>query len=197
MKVRRTPGAVCGILGPTAFVSAWVLGGLRTDGYDPLEQAISQLAREGAQTRPLMTSGFIAFGVLVPVWARTLRRELDSRAVGAAVTVAGISTLGVAALPLTRDPGGTQDLLHAAAAGVGYLGMALTPLLASGPLRRLGHDRAAAASAVVGAVSLAGLIGTLLVPERSGGMQRLGLTVVDVWHVVAAGWVLRRARNGG
>ena len=196
MKVNRTLGAVCGIIGPTAFVSAWVVGGLRTDGYDPLEEAISQLAREGAETRPLMTGGFIAFGVLIPIWARVLRRELDSRAVGAAATVAGVSTLAVAALPLTRDPGGTQDLLHAIAAGIGYVGMALTPLLASGPLRRLGRDRAAAASVVVGVISIAGLSGTLVFPERSGGMQRLGLTIVDAWHVVAGVWVLRRARSG-
>lgn len=196
MQVSRTAGAVCGILGPTAFVGAWLVGGLLTDGYDPIEQAISQLAREGAPTRALMTSGFVLFGLLMPVWARVIRRELDSRAVGGAVTVAGLATFAVALLPLTREPGGTQDLLHAGAAGLGYIAMAVTPLLAAAPLRRLGRDRAAATSVVVGLVSVAALVGTVAVTERSGGLQRLGLTVVDVWHVVAAGWVLRRTRGG-
>jgi hypothetical membrane protein len=192
MKISRRVGALCGIAGPTAFVGAWAVGGALTDGYDPLSEAISQLAREGAQTQPLMTSGLVAFGVLMPVWAPVLSRELGSRGVRWAVTVAGLATLAVAALPLTREPGGTQDVLHAVAAATGYVAMAATPLVASRALERLGHDRAAAASVVVGAVSVAGLLGTLLVEQRSGGLQRLGLTVVDAWHVVAAAWVLRR-----
>ena len=192
MEISRRVGALCGIAGPTAFVSAWVVGGAIAADYDPLMDAISQLAREGAPTQPLMTSGLIAFGVLVPVWAQVLSRELGSRGTRWAVTVAGLATLAVAALPLTREPGGTQDLLHAIAAGTGYVAMAATPLIASRALKRLGHDRAAAASVVVGLVSVAGLVGTLLLEERSGGLQRLGLTVVDAWHVAAAAWVLRR-----
>lgn len=198
VEISRRVGALCGIAGPSAFVGAWFVGGLLTDGYDPLTDAISQLAREGAPARPLMTSGLVAFGVLVPVWAQVLSRELGGRGVRWAVTVAGLATAAVAAVPLTREPGGTQDRLHAVAAATGYVAMALTPLIASRALKRLGHDRAAAASVVVGALSVAGLVGTLLVEKRSGGLQRLGLTVVDAWHVAAATWVLRsRHQNGG
>ena len=35
-------------------------------------------------------------------------------------------------------------------------------------------------------------VASVLVLDRSGGLQRLGLTVVDAWHVVVACWVLRR-----
>lgn len=192
MAISRRTGAVCGIAGPVAFVGAWILGGLVTEGYDPLRQAISQLARVGAPTRPLMTAGFVAFGVLLPVWAVVLGRELGSRAVRTAVVVAGLATLAVAALPLTREPGGAQDLLHAVAAGAGYVAMALTPLVAAGPLRRAGHQSAAAASVAVGVVSAGALVGTLALADLSGALQRLGLTVVDAWHVVTAVWVLRR-----
>ena len=188
-------GAACGVVAPVAFVGAWLLGGLLTDGYDPVRQAISQLAREGAPTRPLMTAGLVVFGLLLPLWARVLGRRLGSRPVEAAATVAGLATLAVAALPLTRDPGGTQDLWHAVAAGVGYLAMALTPLLAAGPLRRAGLRRAGAASVAVGVVSAAALVGTLLVGEASGALQRLGLGVVDGWHVLLAVWVLRTGRR--
>lgn len=192
-------GALCGIAGPTAFVGAWLLGGTRLPGYDPLVDAISRLAAEGADTRPLMTSGLLAFGVLVPVWARTLGDALDSAALRRTVTTAGVATLAVAALPLTAEGGTTQDALHAVAAGTGYLAMAATPIVAAPLLRRRGHGRAAAASVAVGLVSAAGLVATLLVGEDgrvgSGGLQRLGLTVVDAWHVAAAAAVLRSGRR--
>jgi hypothetical membrane protein len=186
-------GAACGVLAPAAFVGAWLVAGLLTPGYDPVDQAISQLAREGAPTRALMTGGLIAFGLLLPVWAAVLAGRLCSRPVQAAATVAGLATLAVAALPLTRDPGGAQDLLHAVAAGIGYVAMALTPLLAVSPLRRAGHPGAAAASAVVGVTSAAALVGTLLAADVSGALQRLGLGVVDAWHLVVAVRVLRAA----
>ena len=194
MPLPRTLGALCGIAAPTAFVSAWLVGGLRAEDYRPLTDAISDLAREGEPTRPLMTAGMIAFGVLLPVWAPVLGQRLQSAAVRNAVVVAGAATLAVALLPLTRDGDQPQDTWHAVAAGTGYLAMTATPLLAAGPLRRLGHERAAATSVVVGLVSAAGLVGCVLIEQRGGGLQRLGLTVVDVWHVVAATWVLRRWR---
>ena len=176
-----------------AFVGGWAVNGVRTDGYDPLRDAISQLAREGAPTRLSMTVCFVVFGVLVPVWAPTVARELGAPSLRPAVTVAGLATVAVAALPLTRDPGGTQDLLHALAAGTGYVAMAMTPLLAVGALRRAGRRTAAALSGLAGVVSASALVLTV-VAEQSGLFQRLGLGVVDLWHVVVAGWVLTRRR---
>ena len=188
---------MCGVAGPTAFVSAWAVGGaLRDDGYDPLHDAISRLAEVGASTKPLMTAGFVAFGVLVPVWARELGDRLGSAALRRTVTTAGLATLAVAALPLTREGGTTQDTLHAVAAGGGYVAMAATPLVAAPLLRRRGQARAATASVAAGVVSAAALIGSVAVGEQgSGGLQRLGLGVVDVWHVVAASAVLVALRG--
>lgn len=187
--------AVCGIAAPASFVGAWVLGGLMKDDYDPLVDAISRLAAEGASTRPLMTAGFVGFGVLMPVWARALGQRLESPALRWVVTTAGVATLGVALTPLTREGETTQDALHAVVAGIGYVAMTATPLLAAPLLRRRGMNGAAAASLLVGAVSASALVGTLVVGEDgqvgSGGLQRLGLTVVDLWHVVTAGAVLR------
>jgi hypothetical membrane protein len=200
-------GAACGVLAPAAFVGAWAVGGaVRGDGYDPLHDAISRLAEVGAPTAPLMTAGLVAFGVLVPVWARALGDLLGSAALRRVVTTAGLATLAVAALPVTPDGGTPQDSLHAVAAGTGYLAMAATPLVAAPLLRRRGRTRAAAASTAVGLVSAASLVGTLVAgavlgedgPLGSGGLQRLGLTVVDAWHVAAAAAVLvagSRARS--
>lgn len=188
---RDSIGALCGILGPASFVGAWLVGGAVTEGYDPLTQAISELAAEGASTQPLMTAGLVAFGVLIPVWAQTLGRVLEQPALRVSVTVAGLATLAVALFPLTREGGQPQDLAHAVSAGIGYVAMAVTPLIGAVAFRRRGMPRAAAASALVGAVSAACLVGTLLV-DGAGGLQRAGLTVVDAWYVVVAGWVLRR-----
>lgn len=194
MPLPRTLGALCGIAAPAAFVTAWAVGGVRADSYQPLTDAISDLAREGQPTRPLMTAGMVAFGVLLPVWAPVLGARLQSAAVRNAAIGAGLATVAVGLLPLTREGDQPQDTWHAVAAGTGYLAMAATPLLAAGPLRRLGHERAAATSVVVGLVSAAGLVGSVLIEDRGGGLQRLGLTVVDAWHVAAAAWVLRRWR---
>jgi hypothetical membrane protein len=179
--------------GPSAFVGAWVAGGLLTEGYDPTVQAISQLAREGAATRPLMTAGLVVFGLLIPVFAFGLARMLDEPRLRVSVSVAGLATLAVALLPLTREPGGAQDTAHAVAAGIGYVGMAVSPLIGAAALRRLGRPGAAAVSAAVGVVSACALVASVLV-DRSGLFQRLGLTVVDAWYVVMAVQLLRRRR---
>ena len=188
MEVPRRLGAACVVLAPTAFVTGWLVNGARTPGYDPLRDAISRLAAEGAATRTGMTACFVVFGVLVPVWARTLARELDRPALGPVVTVAGLATLAVAALPLTEQGGQLQDAGHAAAALTGYVAMAATPLVAAralppGPRR---------ASVLTGVLSAAALLASVV--TGSGGAQRLGLTVVDAWHVVVATGVLLRAR---
>jgi hypothetical membrane protein len=188
VEVPRRLGAVCGVLGPTAFVAGWAVNGACTPGYDPLTDAISRLAAEGAATRGAMTACFVAFGVLVPVWARTLARALDRPALGPVVTVAGLATLAVAALPLTEQGGQLQDAGHAAAALTGYVAMAATPLVAARALQP-GPRRA---SVAVGVVSASALLASVV--TGSGGAQRLGLTVVDAWHVVVAGAVLLRAR---
>ena len=166
----------------------WAVLGARTPGYEPLEDAISQLAREGAPTRPAMTACFVVFGVLLPVWAPVLARVLGVRALAPVVALAGLATLAVAALPLTRAGSSGQDSAHAAAALTGYVAMALTPLLAA---RALGSS-ARTASLAVAAVSALALAGSVVI--GSGGLQRLGLTVVDAWHVALAVSVLRRPR---
>ena len=194
MRVRsrgaQTVRAVCGIAAPAAFIGGWVAAGAATPGYSPLRQAISQLAREGAPTRVLMTGAFVAFGMLTPLYARALGDGLASTALRVSVTTAGLTTLGVAAFPLSRVEGGAQDVLHAVWAGAGYVAMAVSPLLAAGPLARLGYGRAAAASRVVGALS-AGSLAATLAGGATGGFQRLGLTVVDLWFATVAAALLR------
>ena len=101
----RRLGAICGIAAPACFVGGWLVAGLEAEGYDPVQEHISELARVGAGTRPLMTAALVGFGVLAPAWARTLGRSLRDDAVSTAVTAAALGTLAVAAFPLGRAGG--------------------------------------------------------------------------------------------
>lgn len=159
------------ITGPTAFVAAWVVGGARRRGYSPVSDAISELARVGTSSRPLMTAGFVTFGVAVPMFAATMRRELGTPA-AAALSIAGVATLGVAALPLRDGHSGTA---HAVCAVIGYAGMAAAPYLARRTPRTL----------ALSALSAASLAASTIGPAH-GLFQRAGLGVVDVWIIVTA-----------
>ena len=166
---------LAGVVGPAAFVGAWVAGSIlrRRDGYSPVDDPISGLAEIGSSTRPLMTAGFVAFGVAVPVFAALDRRDLGAPATTALV-VAGLGTLGVAAIPLHP----VDDVpLHAVAAIAGYVGLAAAPALAR-------TDR----SVPLAMLSAACLAATALGPAH-GVLQRAGLTVVDAW-------IVRRALSG-
>jgi len=188
--------AACGVLAPTAFVTAWAVMGVRRDGYDPVEEAISQLARVGTSERWGMTAGMVTFGLLLPVFARRLPELLDAgRPLRISMTVAGLSTVAVGALPLQREAGGTGDLLHAVAAGIGYAAMAVSPALGARGLRRTGRRTAASASVAVSAASVAGLALSLSVGP-TGLWQRTGLGVVDAWFVACGVWALATQRRG-
>ena len=129
-----------------------------------------------------MTSGFVCFGVAVPLFAIDLRRSVPGRAWVAAI-VTGLATLGVAAFPLHVST--TVDRLHGTFAAIGYVSLALVPLLAARPLARQGHRAAANGSIAIAAIS--GLCLALTpVAGANGLFQRAGLTVVDLWLVGAA-----------
>ncbi len=186
--------AGCAVLAPASFVTAWATFGARREGYDPVEQAISQLARVGAPERWGMTAGLVSFGVLLPIAASRLPDLLRAgRPLRASMVLAGVSTLAVAALPLQRDEGGPGDLLHAAAAGVGYLAMTASPTLGAQGLRRSGHRAAAAASVAVSLASATALV-VSVTTGPTGLWQRLGLGVVDLWFLTCGLWLLGRGR---
>ena len=179
--------AAGGIIGPAGFITAWTLSGHATEGYSPVSDFISDLAALGSPTRVAMTAGFVCFGVCVPAYAVSLRGSLEGAAwVTAAIT--GLSTLGVAAFPLQGTS--LQDHGHATFAALGYATIALTPLLASRPLARLGHRRAAIASVVIGAVAGASLAASTIGPAH-GFFQRFGLTLADAWIIATAVAILR------
>lgn len=171
-----------GVAGPAAFVGSWLVGGLVRDGYDPVEQTISRLAEQGSPTAPLMTAGFVAFGVLVPAFAT----QLQPRALRVTATTSGLATLAVAAARLSRAGGTPSDTAHYVAAAVGYAAQAASPLFGATALPRPAVSRA------VGAAAATALVTSLVDERRSGLWQRLGLGLVDAWFAVLAVRLLRR-----
>ena len=183
----RRLAALGAVAGPAAFVTAWAVGGAVTDGYDPVDTAISRLAADGAPTRTLMTAGFVTFAAGVGLSSTAIGRV--SRPAGLAAAVTALATAGVAATPL--DTG--VDGAHGVAAAVGYASLAAVPLLAARSLRRRGTDVLAATGLVAGTVSALCLAGTVVADDVSGLLQRVGLTVTDAW-LVAFGLALAAGR---
>jgi hypothetical protein len=180
-------GARRGIIGPTAIVVAWSIGSRPASHNYANDHAISPRAAVGAPTRPLMTAGFVGFGVGLLVYAPALRSALPGWS-WATVAATGLATLGVAAAPLGRSSSG--DTVHGLFAGAGYVTLALTPLLAAGPLRRAGHPLASSVSIAVGVGAGISLLATTAT-DLNGLFQRIGLTIVDVWIVATAVEILR------
>jgi hypothetical membrane protein len=175
--------ATGGVIGPAMFIGAWtVSAAVTTREYSPIDDAISRLAAVGADSRALMSAGFIGFGVALPVYASALRRVVGGAAwLTAAGT--GIATLAVAATPLERSA--TIDTWHGVFAGVGYVTLAATPLLAVRPLLSQGHRVLGGFGVVAGAVSAIALVLTTT-SLPTGLFQRLGLTAADIWVATSA-----------
>ena len=183
--------AAGGVAGPIVFIGAWVGGSIVAGGgYSFIDDAISRLAATGSSTRPLMTCGFVGFGLGVGAFAAALRRSLRGPAWIAALGAAG-STILVAAAPL--DHSTLVDRFHAAFAGAGYLALAATPLLAARHLVADGRVALARSGVVAGIVSAASLVVSLS-PAPTGLFQRIGLTATDLW-IIAIGVVLITARS--
>ncbi len=176
------PLAPAGIVGPAAFIIAWVAAGVLTAGYSGVDDAISRLAASGAPHRALMTAGFVCFGIALVVYALVLRRWLGGPAWMAA-GMTGAATFGVALFPLGTSS--AIDGVHNAMAAFGYLTLVAVPLLAARPLVEAGHHRAAVASLLAAGLAGASLGATLLGPAH-GLFQRAGLTVVDIWLMASA-----------
>ena len=175
--------AVGGVIGPAAFIGAWMVGSAVTAReYSPIDDAISRLAAVGADSRPLMTAGFIGFGVCLPVYASALRRVVGGAAwLTAAAT--GVATLAVSATPLDRSS--AVDTWHGLFAGLGYVTLAATPLLAVRALLQQGHSGLAGLGVVAGAISGISLVLTTS-SLPTGLFQRLGLTAADLWIATSA-----------
>ena len=170
-----------GVAGPLVFVGTWALAGAAVDGSSPVNDAISDLAADGASTHAAMTAGYVVFGLGLNAFGLALRVALDRRA-GIAGIATGACTLGVAATPLG---GWSGDSLHATFAILGYVTIVALPLLAATPFAERGRHGWMVAARLTAAGSALLLTASAFGPAH-GLWQRLGLTVADAWVVATA-----------
>src|SRR3954451_3356712 len=72
--------ALGGVVGPVAFIVAWVAASAIAPAHSAMDDAISELAAVGADTRALMTTGFVVFALCVFAYAMALRSTLGGGA---------------------------------------------------------------------------------------------------------------------
>jgi len=182
--------AAAGVVGPCVFIADWAILGTRAKDYSPVSDAISELARMHASTRPAMTAGFLVFAAALPTYAVALRQSLPGHAWKFAAAN-GVATLGVAAFSLGTPTFGD---IHGAFAGLAYASLAATPVAASVALRRAGHKALARTSIAAGLLCAAALVTSVAGPGHVHGVfQRIGLTIGDVWIIASAIGMMRVA----
>jgi hypothetical membrane protein len=180
--------AAAGVIGPCVFIADWAILGAHAKNYSPVSDAISELARMHAPTRPAMTAGFLVFGAALPTYAVALRQALPGQAWKFAAAN-GVATLGVAAFSLGTPTSGD---IHGAFAGLAYASLAATPIAASVALRRRCHDKLAWTSITTGLAVGTALVVSVLGPTHVHGLfQRIGLTLGDVWLITSAVSMMR------
>ena len=188
MALRGRLLAAAGVIGPCVFIADWAILGAHAKDYSPVSDAISELARMHAPTRPAMTAGFLVFGAALPTYAVALRQALPGQAWKFAAAN-GVATLGVAAFSLGTPTSGD---IHGVFAGLAYASLAATPIAASVVLRRRGHHKLARTSITTGIAVGTALVVSVLGPTHVHGLfQRIGLTIGDVWIVASAVSMMR------
>jgi hypothetical membrane protein len=169
--------ALGGVAGPVAFLVACSLASMSAPRYSSSRDAISELAAVGADSRALMTGGFIALALCALPYAMALRSALGGRAwITAAQT--GLALLLVAAIPLGRSA--TTNHYHGIVAIVGYVALAVTPLLAVRPLVVRGYRDVACLGIATATMSVTALVLSDTTP-LTGLFQRIGLTAGLLW----------------
>lgn len=197
--VRRA--AIAAIVGLGTYVGGWLIAGGVRAGYDPREQAISELFELGAPwaSRGWVVAGLLLSGVALVAFGPALDRGLPGtgRLGPALVVTSGVFTVLVVGAPCSPGCPGTgaawNDTAHTVTAGVGYISLVLAPLAFAWRLRAVA-PRLAAWSAAIGGLAVTGFAVRYLgvVPRWPGAQQRLFNTVADVWYLLVAVHLLRR-----
>ncbi|MFA9446215.1 DUF998 domain-containing protein [Egicoccus sp. AB-alg6-2] len=194
--------AVAAVAALAWYVTSWAVAGLVEVGYDPAEQAISELFDHGASWLPrtLLVSGLLASAVALVAFGLLLHRRLPGASpLGpAAIVGSGIATGSIVAFPCTAGCPGAgatwTDTGHGVLATLGYGLLVVAPLLVGWRVRHALPTLAAWSFALGGAAVAVFVINQVgLLGLGAGTAQRVFNTTADLWYVVAAVWLLRGA----
>ncbi|MEW1683354.1 DUF998 domain-containing protein [Streptomyces sp. NPDC093594] len=175
---------------PLLLIAGWVIAAaLEGSAYDPVTQTISVLAAYGASGSWVMTGAFIALGVchLLTAWG------LRAAAVAgrAALAGGGVAALVVALVPAPSSGG---SLGHGSVAAVGFVLLALWPVLAADGRHTAPWALRPTPSLAATALMVAGAAWFLIEMHRNGmtGVaERVVTAVQSLWPFVVVTSCLR------
>lgn len=189
----RTAPLWAGVLGPWAFIASWIVAGTMTEGYDPVSHAVSRLAALDVHHRWIVTSGMTIFGLSAVVFGARMRTRLGRRA-GTMLVLAGITSLGVAAFPCSEGCPGMgasfTDTGHIIMAALHYATFTAVPFVAA-----RSEGSFVLPARWLAAVAAASLLAQAAGVGPNGLMQRLGLTLNDIWMIGMAFAAMREIRR--
>ncbi len=185
-----------------ALIGGWTFAArMQPAGFDSTRDSISALAAVGTPHRAVMTTALLVTGLahIVTAWALGPAARAWGRRL---LALAGVATLGVAAVPLPER--GQLSVAHLVVAGSAFVLLALWPWFAARPdgappLR----PRVARTATAILAVAVAGLPVGLQTGASTFGLQERVVsaalvlwplvTALEVWyaagHVVGPRWV--------
>ncbi|GHH94589.1 DUF998 domain-containing protein [Streptomyces capillispiralis] len=181
---------------PVLLIGGWaVAASLEGPAYDPTTQTISVLAAYGASGSWVMTGAFLALGACHLLTAWGLRAAATAGRV--ALAGGGVSALVVALVPAPSSGG---SLRHGSVAVVGFVLLAVWPLLAVDGGRAAPWALRPAPSILATAVMVAGAVWFLVEMHRNGAAgvaERVVTALQSLWpFVVVASCLHDRARGG-
>ncbi len=179
--------ALFSMAGTTTFIAGWIILGFQLHNYSPRTEPISELARVGNGTHIAMTLIFIFFSISSIVYSSVLREYTKKGAI--AIFFHGIGGLGAAAFPLGKY---SSDVTHEFFAAMVYISIAIFPLFTTFPDGIFNDRRKRRLSiGVYIVISVALIISTFGPPATFGLLQRVGLTLGDLWLLWSARHVLQ------
>jgi len=189
--------ALAGIAGPLLWLAAWIYCGSIRPGYDPINQAISELAERGSVTESIMRPmGFYGPGLLVSIFGFCIWKFSPYRAVSFFVTLNGLSRIIAGLFPCdTGCPAIATSFsqgMHNAAGSLSALSLIVAAILYSWRARKIQSANWLAwysiAAAVVSLVFVGLVARSGFTPDRIdlGLFQRLGFGLMNLWVALLA-----------
>ncbi|MDR7321098.1 MULTISPECIES: DUF998 domain-containing protein [Catenuloplanes] len=178
----RTPALVSSAAAPVLLIGGWLLAESRQPpGFDPLRDAISDLAALDAADRQIMTAALLGVGLAHLVTAAGLTEV--SRAGRLLIAAGGIATALVGVFPLPAGDGGSTA--HTVAATVAFTALAVWPFTGGSRTGLLRRPATLAAGTVLLAL-VAWFGATLAVGGPLGLAERTAAAAQALWPFVVA-----------
>ena len=181
-------------IGAVSLIGGWSLAAsVQPDGYSATRDSISALAGHEAAQRWVMTAALVITGLAHVVTALNLPSL--GRHGRTLLALAGVATLGVAAVPLEGPS--EPSALHTVIAAMSFLLLALWPAFSTSPMPWRAIHRAYAVAAVA-AVATLGAVAAGWIALPFGLVERLvaALLVLTPWFSAVTAWWLAGHRIG-